>query len=170
MGQSGDELIDKIWSALYEKQQAINRQMEESEKKFFQRAEENRLFQEKVERKFFDRLEENRLLMEKCEKKYLDQLEEKERQLAEIWQKIYQELEANRIKKEEYEAQNKDSKNTKRNKNKLPYYQIEMAEHPVYIAIIRLLSERGYNIDSDTLKLYWELITSVTRSAEYQND
>ena len=149
MGQPSDELIEKIWSALFEKQQSINRQMEESEKKFFQRAEENRLLQERIEKKFFDRLEE------------------REKQLEDIWKKFYQELIANRIIKEEYEA---DGQLKKTKRNKLFDYHIEMAEHPVYSAIIRLFSERGYKIDSDTLKMYWELVTAITRSSARQGD
>jgi len=169
MGPS-DELVEKILSMLLEKQQSFNRQMEESERKFFQQAEENRLSQERVEKKFLEKLEENRLIQEKIERKYFDQLEEKERKLEEIWQKIYRELEENRIKKEQQEAASGQSKNKKRYKNKLINYQIEMAEHPVYSAIIKLLSERGYHIDSDTLKLYWELIIAVTRSSELRSD
>jgi len=168
MGQSNDELIEKIWSMLLEKQQSINKQMEESEKKFFQRAEENRLFQEKVERKFFDKLEENRLIQEKIERKYFDQLEEKEKKIEEIWQKIYRELEENRNKKEGLEIQDGNLKKTKRYK-KFSDYNIEMADHPVYCAIIKLFSERGYNIDSDTLQLYWELVTTITRSVSQYN-
>ena len=145
MGQPSDELIEKIWAMLFERQQSINRQMEESEKKFFQRAEESRLLQEKIEKKFFDRLEE------------------REKQLEEIWKKFYQELIANRIIKEEYEEA-KNYFNKKKRRNKPADYNLEMAEHPVYSAIIRLFSERGYKIDSDTLKLYWELVTAITRS------
>ena len=166
MAQPSDELIEKILSMLDEKQKSVNRQMEESEKKFFQRAEENRVIQERIEKKFFDRLEENRLLHEKIEKKYFDQLDEKEKQLEEIWQKIFQELEANRIKREELEAA---GRLIKRKRKKLQYYT-EMAEHPVYSAIIKLFSERGYKIDSDTLKMYWELVTAITRSSARQGD
>ena len=166
MGPS-DELVEKIMSMLLEKQQSFNRQVEESEKKFFQRAEENRLFQERVEKKFFEKLEENRLTQEKIERKYFDQLEEKERKIEEIWQKIYRDLEAERIKKEKLEDDG-NLKKTKRHR-KIDYH-IEMAEHPVYSAIIKLFSERGYRIDSDTLKMYWELIIAITRSSEHQTD
>ena len=170
MGQPSDELVEKILSVLHERQQSINKQMEASEKKFLQQAEANRLLQEKVERKFFDQLEENRFLMEKSERKYFDQLEEKGRQHEEIWGKIYKELETSRIKRDEPEKPDKHPKKTKQHKNKLPNYHVEMAAHPIYFAIIKLFSERGYDIDSDTLKMYWELVTSITRSQEHQND
>ena len=170
MKEPSDELVEKIWSLLVKKQESINKQMEESEKKFLQRTEENRLLQEKVERKFFDQLEENRLQIEKSERKYYDKLEEKERQLEEIWKKIYQELETNRIKRDEPEEANSHSKKIKQHKNKPFDYHVEMAEHPVYFAIIKLFSERGYDIDSDTLKMYWDLVTSITRSQERRDD
>ena len=147
--QQSDELINKIFTALYEKQESINRQMDEGERKYFQRLEESKRILEESERKFFDRLEEK--------KRHLDETEIE----------FYRRLEANRIlfesvrEKEEQEA-------AKRLKKKFHDFKIEMADHPVYAAIIRLFSERGYRLDDKTLKLYWELVTTVAHLSMQQ--
>jgi len=143
--QLSDELIEKIWQIISERQQSINRQMDEGEKKYFQRMEESKRILEESEKKFFDRLEEK--------KKHLDETESE----------FYQRLEANRILFEN--ARYKEEQETgKRSKKKL-LHNIEISDHPVYSAIIKLFTERGYKIDEETLKLYWELVTSITRAA-----
>jgi len=153
MGQVTDELIEKIWTALHEKQKTINRQMDESEKKYFQR------------------VEESKRILEKSEKIFLNQLNDKKRHLNETEEQFARRMEANRILfenarvKEEQEAAERRSKKAKRFK-----YNIEAADHPVYFAIIKFFSERGYQFDDETLKQYWELITSITHLSESQDD
>ena len=145
--QVDDKLIEKFFTTLYERQESINKQMDEGEKKYFQRLEESKRILEESERKFFDRLEEK--------KRHLDETEIE----------FYRRLEANRILfesirgKEEQEA-------AKRLKKKFQNFKIEMADHPVYAAIIRLFSERGYQLDDETLNLYWELVTAVAHFSE----
>jgi len=170
MGQSDEELIDKIWSSLHERQRSINKYMEESEKKILQQAEENRLIMEQAEKKYFERLEEDRLLMEKSEKKYFGRLEEERRQLEEIWEKIYKELVTNRAIFENNRNENKQTGGKKSKQNKQSDHQIELTDHPIYTAILKLFSERGYKIDSDTIKLYWEMISLITHSLARQDD
>ena len=143
--QLSDDLIEKIWLAIAEKQQSINRQMDESEKKYFQRVEESKRLLEKTGKKFFYRLDEK--------KRHLDETETE----------LYRKLEANRILFEST-LDKEEQETAKRLKKKLLDYKTEMADHPVYSAIIKFFSERGYKLDSETLKLYWELVTTITRS------
>ena len=70
-GFHGSELIDKFWFSLMEKQQIINGQIEENDKKNFIKAEEKKRLLEESERKFFQQIKENN------------------RQTEEIFQKIY---------------------------------------------------------------------------------
>jgi len=147
--QLSDELIEKIFTALYERQESINKQMDEGERKYFQRLEESKRIFEESERKFFDRLEEKKRHLDETELEY------------------YRKLEANRILLES--ARGREEKETvKRLKKKFKDFKIEMANHPVYAAIIRLFSERGYQLDDETLKLYWELVTTITHLSENQ--
>jgi hypothetical protein len=61
-----NELIERLWYTLVEKQREISRQMEESEKKFNQRLEEtNRLIEESGKKVFLRMEEKNRLVKEK---------------------------------------------------------------------------------------------------------
>lgn len=158
MGQLSDDLIEKIWFAFFEKQQSINRQMEEGERRYFQQIEESKRILDKSERKFFNRLEERK------------------RQLDESDNKFYRKMEAKRIlfenasEREEQEAVWKNSKKSKRLRKQLAGLDIEKAEHPVYSAILALFSERGYNFDEETLELYWKLVGAITRSAEHPGD
>ena len=150
MAQLTDELIEKIWKALHEKQKSINKQMDESERKYYQR------------------LEENKRILDESERKFLDQLNDKKRHLDETEEQYLKRLEANRIF---YENLREKEKQESRLKNsKLFKYNIEPADHPVYNSIIKLFTERGYKFDDETLKLYWELITSLTHAAESQDD
>ena len=158
MGQLSDELIEKIWFAFYEKQQSINRQMEEGERRYYQQ------------------IEESKRILEKSEKKFFNRLEERKRQLDETDNKFYQKMEAKRLlfenagEKEEQQAAVRNLKKAKRLKKQMAGFNIEKAEHPVYSAILALFSERGYNFDEETLELYWKLIGAITRSAEHQRD
>jgi len=52
-----NELIDKLWFTLLEKQQSINRQLEESERKYNRRIEENNRIVEASEKKMFKQME-----------------------------------------------------------------------------------------------------------------
>ena len=147
MAQLTDDLIEKIWNALFEKQRIINKQMDESEKKYYQRLEENKRILEENERKFFDLLDDK--------KRHLDETEEQ----------FAKRMEANRIFFENLREKEKQKAAERRLRTRRFKYNIEAADHPVYFAIIRFFSERGYQFDEETMKLYWELITSVTHLA-----
>jgi len=63
-GYFSDELIDKLWNTLFEKQQEISKQLDESEKKYQRQIEINNRLMEESENKFFQRMQErNRLIM-----------------------------------------------------------------------------------------------------------
>jgi len=147
--QLSDELIEKFFTDLFERQESINKQMDEGERKYFQR------------------LEESKRIFEESEKKFFDRLEEKKRHLDETELEYYRRLEANRILLESV-REKEEQEIAKRLKKKFKEYKIEMADHPVYAAIIRLFSERGYKLDNETLKLYWELVTTITHLSESQ--
>ena len=152
MAQLTDELIERIWKALHEKQQSINKQMDEGEKKYYQRLQDNKRILDESERKFFDQLSDKKRHLDETEEEYSRRMEEN-RILFE-----------NTSEKEQQEAAQRHSKKLKQ------LYNIEPSDHPLYSSIIKLFSERGYKFDDETLKLYWELITSITHSPESQND
>jgi len=72
------ELIDKLWSTLLQKQQLINRQLEESEKKYNLRMEENNRITQESEKKLFKRLEVNNLQIKEYLKNTENEQEENE--------------------------------------------------------------------------------------------
>jgi len=155
MAQLTDELIERIYKALHEKQQSINKQMSEGEKKYYQRLEENRRILEESERRFFDQLYDKKRHLDETEEQYAKRMEENRILFENVREKEEEERRAKKLKK---------------------LFNIEPADHPVYYSIIKLFSERGYKFDDETLKLYWELITSITNAAkdghlpEPQND
>ena len=151
MAQLTDELIERIWKALHERQQSINRQMDESEKKYYHRLQENKRVLEESERKFFDQLNDKRRHLDETEEQYLRRMEE------------------NRILFESARERERQEAAQSRSKKLKQIYNIEPADHPVYFSIIKLFSERGYKFDDETLKLYWELITSITGSAKAEH-
>ena len=148
MAQLTDELIERIWKTLHERQQSINRQMDESEKKYYQK------------------LQENKRILEESEKRFFDQLIDKKRHLDETEEQYAKRMEENRIL---FENAHEKEETERRSKKLKQLYNIEPSDHPLYSSIIKLFSERGYKFDDETLKLYWELITSLTHSPEPQN-
>ena len=144
MNQLSDELIEKIWLSLSKKQESIDRQMEEGTKKYYQR------------------LEESKRILEESEKKFFDQLDEKKKRIDETENELYKRMESSRSLFESAGGK-EDHETAKKHKRKSVNHNIEFSDHPVYSAIIKLFSGRGYKFDSETLKLYWELVTSITR-------
>jgi len=149
--QPSDELLEKIWLAINRKQQSIDKQMDEGAKKYYRR------------------LEANKRILEKSEKEFFDQLDEKKKHIDETENVFSKKLESSRFL---YESTgNRDEQETVRRSRKRPVsYNLEMSDHPVYSAIIKLFSERGYKFDGETLKLYWELVTTLTRLSARQDD
>jgi hypothetical protein len=147
-----DEFVDKIWSIIYEKQESINQQMEESE------------------RKYNLQLEENKNLIEESEKKFFLRMEEKSRHLVEVDSKINKQLEENRTKPHE-EPQEEDKKAGRVklknffNKRKKNNYYIEIEVSPkadikdTENSIARLqtlMKDAGFNIvdqSGNTMKI-----------------
>ena len=123
------------------------------------------------EKKYFKSVEESKRILEKSEKIFFDQLYKKKRHLDETEEQFAKRMKANKTlfessrEKAEQESAEGHSKKKKRLKNK-----IEAADHPVYFAILRFFSERGYKFDDETLKQYWELVTSITHLSESRGD
>jgi len=125
-----NELIEKLWLTMIEKQRIINRQMEESEKKFNQRLEESNRLIEESGKKVFQKIEEkNRLLKENT---LTDDDEKKET--------------------------GKRPEKTKQNKNKKSLIKNELYESPVeneapFICreITKRFFEQGYYFDDVTV-------------------
>jgi len=146
MGHLSEELIERIWSEFFQKQQSINRQLKESEEKYHKR------------------LEESNRLIEISEKKFFRRMEEKKRQIDETNDKAYQQYEENRIKYESNEEQKTNKRLKSKESKKKANDSIKTADHPVYSAIIDFFNKKGYQFDNETLEQYWKLITLVTRS------
>jgi len=79
-----ENFIDKIWNTIVEKQQSLNKQMDES----------------------FDRLnrerEQGNRLMEESEKKYFRRVDRKNLEMKELDNRIHKQLEENKLKVEEH--------------------------------------------------------------------
>ena len=72
-----DELIiEKLWTALEERQESINKQLSESERKFILRQEEGRRLIELSEQKFFQRINRKNTEIKDIDQKILKHLEE----------------------------------------------------------------------------------------------
>jgi len=163
MSNFGDDFIEKIWSAILEKQQSINRQLEVSA--------------EKITRD----MEKSSRLIEESEKKYLLRIDKKNLELKELDRKINKQLEDNKIifednscepaVEKEQKKSKKRLKKTKNNKNKeiietekISEASVEMAKHPVFIAILKHFNDSGYHFDDITLEKYWKLVNSTSSS------
>jgi len=112
-GVFGVQLFDKIWSSILKKQESINRQLEESE------------------RKILRQMEENRRLTELSEEKFFRQQENKHKQLEMIDQRIKRQLKENRLKEEEIEDEITDEVTVKKGKRskKFKLKHLEGAEN-----------------------------------------
>jgi len=137
-----DDFIDRLWAVIEERQDSINKQLSESERKFILRQEEGKRIIEISERKFFQRIDKRNLAIKELDQKILKQLEENR-------PKIDSEAEA-RDKKAE-------RKRKRRSKNELCDIIIEVTFSPeqkknkdIFIShIYRLkavLQEAGYKI------------------------
>ncbi|MCL2176015.1 MAG: hypothetical protein FWB73_08230 [Treponema sp.] len=71
-----DLLIEKLWTALEERQESINKQLSESERKFILRQEEGRRLIELSEQKFFQRINRKNTEIKDIDQKILKHLEE----------------------------------------------------------------------------------------------
>jgi hypothetical protein len=70
-----DKLFQKIWLAFNNKQQLLNRQLEESERKFKQQQEEKKYLSGKVEKKFLQNMDKSQKQIKKTSDKFFQQLE-----------------------------------------------------------------------------------------------
>jgi len=144
MKQTDDQLIEKFWQVIGKRQQSINKQMDASEKKIFQK------------------IKESRRVLEEMEKNFFNELDEKKQRLSKTENEFYRKMEAKGIYFES-NSEKEEHKTSKKINKKQIEYKIEISDHPVYSAIIKLLSDRGYKLDEETLRLYWNLVTSMTR-------
>lgn len=122
MGYISDELIDKIWSIFLEKQYAINRQLEESEKKYYQR------------------VEETKRLIKESEDKFFRQMEERNKRIREI------------TTDDKPENDSDDTAKTRRKKrSSLKQSFDDLKKYVFYPVIIKHFSDRGYHFDDISL-------------------
>jgi hypothetical protein len=67
----GDEFFQKIWHSFNKKQELLNRQLEESDKKYKRQQEEKELLNENAEKKFLKNLDDKKRQQDKISEKYL---------------------------------------------------------------------------------------------------
>jgi hypothetical protein len=145
---TSNDLIEKLTLKLLEKQQSINRQLEE------------------YDRKYSYQIEEKKRLIAESEKKLLHQMEVKNIEMKEVDKLIFRQLEANKIKVEdEYslmeEEKKETAKKTKKKKSskkeKAADNSAKLSKDDIFADIIDMFKMQGYNFDDETLRLYWEL-------------
>jgi len=112
-GLFGTQLFQRIWDSILKKQDSINKQLEESEKRLFRQ------------------MEEDRRLTKLSEEKFFRQLEDKNRQLEVIDLRINKQLKENRIKENEPDynegTTGKKSRRSKNKKHELPDGSFEIS-------------------------------------------
>lgn len=148
-----DDVIERIWAIISEKQRSINKQAAESEKRFNRELEESNRIVEDNERKYFKRADKKNLELKEVDKKIYEQLENKKIKLEEIKERSTDFIKDKKVLKK--------LKQLKKWKNKNG--NDETAQQPdilIYSAIINLFNEQGYNFDDATLQKYWTLVTS----------
>ncbi|MCL2800228.1 MAG: hypothetical protein FWD28_00535 [Treponema sp.] len=83
----GNDLVDKIWSVLLEKQNSINRQLEEYDRRVNLQSELNSRLIEESEKKLFKRIDRRNLEMKEIDHKIKQQLEKNKVKIDEIPEK-----------------------------------------------------------------------------------